>query len=323
MKTIGSFVWKKRLFGAATTVLLVAPLLFGQDDPTQRSAAAVASSDRSFVAPTAGKVEFEVASVRLSQPGTPPRGVEALTPFDYPSPQSGLFSANAPLLGYIIFAYKVLDFSQLPALMKELPAWAQTDSFDIEARSEGTPTRDQLRRMVRTLLEQRFKLAIHTETRQLPVYALVLDKPGHPGPQLKPHPENAPCTTNSPDTIAPSSSGAPPPSYCGVQIWPVDGRFHLRMTGLAMDQIASFLGGGAGFLGGRANRPVIDRTGLQGRFDLEMEFVKENNGPDTQPDAQGPTFTGALKDKLGLKLESTTGPVEILVVDHVERPSAN
>ena len=323
MKTTGSFVWKKRLFGAAITILLVVPLLYGQDDAAQPNGSAQAASGRSSVAPTAGKVEFEVASVKLSQPGTPPHGAEVLTPFDYPSPQSGLFSANASLLGYIVFAYKVLDFSQYPALMKELPAWAQTGQFDIEARSEGTPTRDELRLMVRTLLEQRFKLAIHTETRQLPVYALVLDKPGHPGPQLKPHPEDAPCTTNSPDTIAPSSSGVPPPAYCGLQGWQVDGRFHLRMTGLTMDQIASFLGGGAGFLGGRANRPVIDRTGLQGRFDLEMEFVPEKNGPDPQSDVSGPTFTGALQDKLGLKLESTTGPVETLVIDHVERPSAN
>ena len=94
-----------------------------------------------------------------------------------------------------------------------------------------------------------------------------------------------------------------------------------------MEQIASLLGGFAGFLGGRDPRPILDQTGLSGKFDVNVEFVKDSGGLDTEigsdSGASGPTFTGALKNQLGLKLVKQTGPVPVFVIDHIERPSEN
>src|SRR5580700_1811514 len=113
--------------------------------------------------------------------------------------------------------------------------------------------------MMRSLLEDRFKLAIHTETRQLPVYALVLDKAGKIGPQLRPHPDDAPC----PDKPAPVAHGSAPAPFCGVyQSWPENGQRHERMLDATMEQIAEYsaaIGSGPGALD---HRPVLDQTGL-------------------------------------------------------------
>ena len=94
-----------------------------------------------------GKMEFEVASVRQSALDAPRRGYVDLLPFDGPPPASGLFSANLQLLNYMLFAYKIVDTSQTRQLMGQLPKWAETTQFNIEARSEVTPTRDQLRNL--------------------------------------------------------------------------------------------------------------------------------------------------------------------------------
>ncbi len=163
-----------------------------------------------------GNLQFEVASVRQSGPDAPTRGKEAQMPFDGPPPEGNLFSANVPLIGYIVFAYKVVDASQWRPLMAQLPEWAQTTQFDIEARAERTPTRDQLRLMMQSLLEDRFKLAIHTEVKQGPVYALVLDNAGKPGPQLQPHPGSAVCVAMPDSHPADAGGVAKRPLFCGL-----------------------------------------------------------------------------------------------------------
>jgi uncharacterized protein (TIGR03435 family) len=99
------------------------------------------------------------------------------------------------------------------------------------------------------------------------------------------------------------------------------------MVDVSVEQIASLLGGAAGLIGGRDSRPILDNTGLTGKFDANIEFVKDSGAPGTEigndSDAGGPTFTGALKDQLGLKLVKQTGPTSVFVIDHVEMPSAN
>ena len=168
------------------------------------------------------------------------------------------------MLAYIIFAYKIVDASQIPSLANQLPQWAKTEEFDIQARAENhNPTKDQMRLMMQSLLADRFKLALHTETRQLPVYALVLDKPGMPGPQLRPHPDDVPCT--GADKPAPASIVSEPPSFCGaVQAWAVNNQRHFRMVDVTMGQIAAFLAVMGGGQGGLDQRPVLDQTGLPG-----------------------------------------------------------
>lgn len=273
--------------------------------------------------PAQPKIEFEVASVRQSKPDSTPRGNEFLTPFEAPAPKGGLFSANAPLLLYILFAYKILDMSQLPSISQHLPNWAREEHFEIQARAPmEQPTKDQLRAMMRSLLENRFKLAVHTETRQVPVYALALDKPGNPGSQIKRHPADQPCPDQA-DTAPPKTPGAAPAPYCGMAVWRVNGLLHFRMLDVSMEEMASMLGGAAGLIGGRDPRPIIDQTGLSGRFDVNIEFLKDPGGADLDSDAAGPTFTNALKNQLGMKLVKQTGPAQVFIIDHIEQPSEN
>jgi bla regulator protein BlaR1 len=275
-----------------------------------------------------GTMSFEVASIRQSKLGAEVSNNGELDFSAAYPPTGGLLTTTSDLLGYIIFAYKIVDTSQIPSLTNQLPQWAKTEEFDIQARAENhNPTKDQMRLMMQSLLADRFKLAIHTETRQLPIYALVLDKPGMPGPQLQPHPDDVPCAgANKP---APAGIVSEPPSFCGaVQAWAVNNQRHVRMVDATMGQIAAFFAAMGGGQGGMDQRPVLDQTGLPGRFDFNIEFLPESKGPrspntDDIPEAPGPTFTEALKNQLGLKLVKQTAPVDTFVIEHVERPSEN
>jgi uncharacterized protein (TIGR03435 family) len=230
------------------------------------------------------------------------------------SPTGGLFSAtNCTVLQYMIFAYK-LTLEQIASAQSELPKWATSDRYDIQARAPGNPTKDQ------------FRLAMQ---------ALVLDKPGKMGPHLQQHAANQACSTAvlaQGDTAAMMATVAGGfPAECGSTTgYPsptVPGQVYVgaRDVPLAMMATAfTMYGNPAGLVG----RPFIDRTGLTGKFDFFMVFTPELNGPTPpgatfQPDPTGPTFNEALKEQLGLKLESTTGPVDVLVLDHIEEPSPN
>ncbi|SFS08042.1 soil-associated protein, TIGR03435 family [Granulicella pectinivorans] len=267
---------------------------------------------------------FDVASIRPSPPGTRNKGMELLSPFTGGAPKGGLFSANAPLSVYIIFAYHITDSSQYRPLFASLPAWAQSGTYDIEARIDGTPDTDQVRAMVRSLLEERFKLATHLDTRPQPVYALVFDKPGHPGPQLHPHPVSSACTERPVGTSPAAIPTSAPAATCGTALYQHDGRLHVRMIDESIEQAAISIGGAAGFMGGMESRSVVNQTGLTGQFDLDIEFAPETPaGPGAPVESTGPTFEDALKSQLGLKLVKQTGTVSTLVVDHIEKPSEN
>ncbi len=99
-----------------------------------------------------------------------------------------MFAANSGLIDYLIFAYKITDSGQYGLILDQLPEWAKTERFYVDARAEGSPSKDEVRLMMQTLLAERFKLALHTETRRLPAYLLELDKPGTLGAKLKPQP---------------------------------------------------------------------------------------------------------------------------------------
>jgi bla regulator protein blaR1 len=167
---------------------------------------------------------------------------------------------------------------------------------------------------MQSLLADRFKLAIHFETREVPVLALTLVKPGKTGPKFIPHDEGPSCDT--PDVI---------PPRCGST-------FRMRsstglFTGGARDVSLEIIASGLSGLG-NLDRPVLDRTGLTGKFDYKLEWTPEPNGttppnPDAQPDPQGTTFLQALREQLGLKVESTKGPIATPVIDRIERPSEN
>jgi uncharacterized protein (TIGR03435 family) len=275
-----------------------------------------------------GKMAFDVASVKQNNSTDQEHSNFALGPGDYYTPNGGFFTATSvPLFGYIMFAYKV-NANQMRVLLSEVPKWVVTDRFDIQARVAGEPTKDQMRLMMQALLAERFKLVVHDEIRQLPVFVLVQFKPGKPGPRIQAHPADATCST-VPGLSAPGSvSPLPPtvvggfPTTCGgVQPMTASSPGRVRVGGrnVTMGLIANSL---------RAepdgpDRPVLDMTGLSGTFDFTLEWAPQPPGSSIQPDESGPTFLEALRDQLGLKLDSQTGPVDIIVVDRVERPSEN
>ena len=271
-----------------------------------------------------GKLEFDVASVKPSAPGTP---FASSTPLDgLDGPLSGnLFRANAILMPYLLFAFKINDSNQAQALWAHLPDWGKTEFFSVDARAAGTPTRDQVRLMVQGLLSDRFKLAVHREMQSREQYALVFSKAGKPGSELREHPAGKLCE-NSPDksTTAAPSGDADASRYCGASMWNVNGQIHIHMTDVTAAQIASYLSGtGASRARGSFTpRTGIDGTGLNGRYDLDLQFAPDSDDPNN-PGIAGATFAEALRNQLGLQLVERKGSVELLVIDHVEKPSPN
>jgi uncharacterized protein (TIGR03435 family) len=275
-----------------------------------------------------GKMSFDVASIKHNQCGSPSPDCSLDTnvsrvPGDFYSPNGGLLRVtNWNFMPFIVFAYK-LNANQYQSLTSQLPNWAKTERFDIQARATSSdPTKDQMRLMMQSRLADRFKLVVHTDRRQLPVFALVLDRPGKMGPQLRSHSDNPPCAAaDSPTPLATIVGGYP--VVCGINIGGfVSGHRHLSARNVNMDLVGSWLGSA-----GALSRPVLDQTGLKGNFDFTIEWTPDApikvNGENVQLDELGPTFLEALKEQLGLKLEPQTSPVDVLVIDHVEQPSEN
>jgi uncharacterized protein (TIGR03435 family) len=284
-----------------------------------------------------GKMAFDVASVKLDKSGERPRSSIHLEPGNLSPPNGSLFSVTGtPLFLYIGFAYN-LTVSQLTHLASGSPNWVTTEPFDIEARAQGNPSRDQMRLMMQALLADRFKLAVHRETKQGPVYALVLATSGKTGPQLRPHLDDGSCSMAA-ETPPPASAAVPsaPSSTSGLQLPPLvcgnvafmqpstPGRFRVGAKGVTIGQIADSLPVVTVKTADVPDRPLLDRTGLSGNFDFALEFTPQlPPGSTFQLDESGPTFLEALKEQLGLKLESRTEPIDVLVIDHVEEPSPN
>jgi uncharacterized protein (TIGR03435 family) len=284
------------------------------------------------------RMAFDVASVKPNRSNAPASSGFPMGPGDAYAANGGLFSAaNQPLIVYLRFAYKLGQGDLLG-----LPAWVYNDRFDIEARAQGTPTKDQMRLMMQSLLADRFKVTSHTERRTRPVFQLVLSKAGKTGPQLRAHADDGCAAASTPQTPDPSPPAAPsaPTSTSGLQLppFPCDsigvipasapGRARLGGRGVTIGRIAGFLKNPYTGL----DRPVLDRTGLHGTFDFSLEWSLESDpiqAPDpAQPPAShaedsGPTFLEGLQEQLGLKLKPATGPVDVLVIDHVEPPSPN
>ena len=273
---------------------------------------------------------FEVASVKPSKPEDfkPPNF--PLDPSDNYSgahPPGGRFYAVFPLSSYIGFAYKqMLTSKERESLTAHLPKWVASDFYEINARAEGTPTKDQMRLMIQSLLADRFNLKVHFETQEVPVFALTLVKPNETGPKLRPHAEGPPCITPSPQVShRPSANPADTfPAGCDSIVLDEgpNGTLLFGSRNSPMRLIASALAGMD------LNRPVVDRTGLQGRFDFALQWKPDSDASASQTaddplESMGTTFLGALKEQLGLRLIPTKAPVKVLVVDHVERPSEN
>jgi uncharacterized protein (TIGR03435 family) len=274
-----------------------------------------------------GKMAFEVASVKQNKSGE--WQIASNVPLDdansYPA-TGGLFSAtNIPLSVFIGFAYKLAP-AQDVLLRSQLPKWAVEDRFDIEARAQADSTKDQMRLMMQSLLADRFKLAVHFENRQTPVYELVVLNPNKLGPQLRQHSDNPPCPalgdSTAPDDSRGTIAGGFPNRCSGIMALQPDVQGHQRMAGrdVPWSQFASLVA----LMGRLENRPVVDHTGITGKIDLVIEWQPgAPSTTDAPPEQSGPTFLEAVQDQLGLKLNSKIDPVELLVIDHVEEPSPN
>ena len=264
---------------------------------------------------------FDVASVKANKSGDPvSTGNNPLGPGSVWNPTGGYFLAvNYPLVTYISFAYKIQG-NQGDALIAQLPGWVLTEHFDIQARSNPNTTKDEARLMMRSLLAERFNLALHRETRQAPVLALVLVKPGKTGTHLQRHPEGS-CSTNP--SPSPAELIGPFPALCGGMLplpASAPGLHNAGARDVTMGFIANALTAMA-----RSDRATLDQTGLAGTFDFALEWADDAataQPADTDLPA-GATFLQAIKDQLGLKLESAKGPVEVLILDHVEHLSEN
>jgi uncharacterized protein (TIGR03435 family) len=257
---------------------------------------------------------FEVASVKANKSGDTNGLLRML-------PGGRVNASNMPVRPIITFAYQLAQYQLVGG-----PGWLNTDRYDLVAKMEGnadpafvpganTPNPMQL--ALRSLLEERFKLRVHRETREMDIFALVLARPGGgPGPNLKPTTQDcAAVAAAARRGEAPAPPGTPGAPFCGIQGGP--GR--LRFGGLP---VASF----AAAFSGPAGRMVIERTGLTGSWDFELNYALDARGgpggADPAPvDPNAPSFFTAIQEQLGLKLEPTKGPVEVLVIDSIEKPT--
>ena len=261
----------------------------------------------------AENLAFEVASVKPNTSGDG-RVMLGVQP-------GGRFTAtNVPLRMLLRQAYDVQDFQVVGG-----PDWLASDRFDVIAKApEGEITFELMRPMLRTLLAERFKLRVHNETREMPVYDLVKARSdGTLGPNL------TPSTVDCATALGGRQGGGPPPAPpqpgqrvdCGFII----GLGRMSVGGMPIEQLARDLSPMVG-------RVVLDKTGLTGNYSYELTYAPEQLGGGPPPLLNGapPTFDPnlpsiftALQEQLGLKLDSARGPVEVLVIDRAERPVAD
>lgn len=319
--------------GANTVVGLAGLFLFATNAAMNSQGLRAQSPDfGDWPAAAGGKKSFDVASVKPTR--TFGRGSSfPLDDGDAYVP-GGRLSASFALWFYIRFAYKIAGSDQeRAAAVAHLPEWVDRDLFVIEARAEGNRTKDQMRLMMQSLLADRFKLRVHFETKEVPVLALTLVKPGTLGPKLLPHEQGSPCADSYTRSPAPPSGGSPPevfPPNCNTQeAWVRNEVYQVGGRNSTMPSLANsiyVLGSRAG----EVDKPVVDRTGLAGKFDYTIVYTPGENGspgpPDPSalpPDPHGTPFLDAVRQQLGLRLEPSKGPIRSLVIDHVEKPSPN
>jgi len=208
-----------------------------------------------------------------------------------------------------------LLLSAFPADTSEIvgmPGWVESETYDVVAKAAENTTYEQQEAMLRTLLAERFKFKGRLESLERPIYSLVLARrDGRLGPQMRKYDGDcdklrAPSTGGERPEMPTPSNGAP---ACGMMF----GGNRILAGGIALRMLAQNITQAAG-------RVVFDKTGLEGRYEITLTY---NQNPSTGSDPGGDTvsiFT-ALQEQLGLKLEPDRGPVRVLVVDHIERPT--
>lgn len=217
----------------------------------------------------------------------------------------GRLVANAPVKLLIMNAYG-LQRSEIVGG----PDWIDTDRYEVNAKAEENAERGRLMLMLQELLEDRFQMRAHRETREIPVYSLVVTKNG---PKLA-APKEPICVDA--DTAAPSTRSDAAAVPCGhIRISPSPSGVRMEGNRVGMSELIRVLAVAL-------NQAILDRTNLPGTFDVRLQFIDEVPGAPPS-DSPGLTIFNALQEQLGLELKSARGPVEFLVIDHIARPTAN
>ena len=270
--------------------------------------------------------QFEVASVKPNHSGD--RRMSIMN-----RPGGRFVTENVTLKQLVTFAYGVHDYQ-----VSGLPGWADSDRFDINAKAENVSPEEalpmtkmpsdteveerqkKLQAMLQNLLAERFGLKVHRETREMPVYALVIAKGGSKLVEAK---EDAPPLVGGPKDRGP---GGPPPLPFRAPLMRM-GRGELVGQELRIAEILRWLSTVTG-------RAVIDKTGLSGKYDITLKWTPDepqsgiardggNEAPRPEAADSAPSLFTALQEQLGLKLESQKGPVEQIVIDHIEKLTEN
>jgi uncharacterized protein (TIGR03435 family) len=310
-KVTGLNTPKKLMLAAAGIAALALPLAIGLLSPSRSRAQSQS--------PDAEKPSFEAASIK------PTKGGDVRTMLLI-RPGGKVTAAGLTVKGLVMEAYDVKE-----AQISGAPAWFNFERYDIDAKPEDSAgaamdklppeqRKRQLMLMLQSLLAERFQLVLGHEQKELPVYALVVAKNG---PKLKKSafvlPDKPPADPHFP------KPGSPPPPG---GIW-MNGPGQLTSTGIGLPMFVNVLSRLAG-------RAVIDKTGLTGSYDFALQWTPEmGQGPMTPggpgpgaggpppAEASGPSLFTALQEQLGLKLESEKAQMDVLVIEHVERPSEN
>jgi uncharacterized protein (TIGR03435 family) len=270
--------------------------------------------------------QFDVVSIRESKSADTPYTNFPMNPGpQYNNEGNLLVARNIPLLQLLVFAY-THSMYQIQALRESLPDWARYTRYDVQARADGRPTKDEMREMVRALLEERFHIKEHTETREMLVFRLAQIHPGKFGPNLSPsRKDEPPCAAFGPYAGAPvpTISGGLP-EFCGILLMLPQMKDHqVQLAGRKLTMIDLARGIEAA-TNTRVDRPIIDGTGFDGTFDVTLHFTPENLDPEhADENPVGLPLAEALRDQLGLKLEPGKGPVEVVVLYHIEKPTDN
>lgn len=266
---------------------------------------------------------FEVATIKPSDPAAQGQSIR--------NQPGGRFSTtNMPLRELVRFAFAVQDFQ-----LDGLPAWAANERYDITAKAANDlppalpGATNPMVQMFRSLLIERFKLATHNETRDMPIYALVRLRPDRLGPRLEQSTLDCQAIITAAQAAARAGGPAPtppPPDEKGRPSCGIRGGFGtLTGNGFPIGQLVNTLSQ-------LVKRTVVDRTGLTGvwAFDLkfamdpaQLPFAPPPGERPPAPDPDSPSIFAAVEEQLGLKLESTRGPVDMVIVDRLERPTVD
>jgi uncharacterized protein (TIGR03435 family) len=256
-------------------------------------------------APAGQRLAFDVVSIKRTDPNDTRPGADFTA-----LPGGRLLARNNAVSNFITNGFGVPNYTVVGG-----PEWMRVDRYDLDARAAGDASRAELMLMLQTLLAERFQFRMHRETRELPAYVLTLER-GGARLQLS---KDGGCVDRSPvnRNSLPASEKRP---GCGNNF--LNGRSNppnVTWTAVRID-----MRGVAEALAGYFRRPVVDRTGLTGFFDIQIDLppLQPATSPDGGPDSGVSVFT-VLQEQLGLRVEEGRGPVEVLVVDRLERPIEN